>query len=152
MPVALGSRTHRASAMRDRPATRLTQSHKRLARSVVLSPSTLTLPVPEGVCRSCGKPIGRGRKNCADCAIAVSRENLVDVARFGRIAAQSQNAQICRAETQRRHEAGKRKWSPETLPAWLNHGNVCTENPASAHRVHQWCDSIGSWCFDAVRS
>lgn len=52
--------------------------------------------------------------------IAVSRENLVDVARFGRMAAQSQNAQICRAETQRNHEAEKRKWSSATLPAWLN--------------------------------
>jgi len=68
---------------------------------------------------------GRGASSifgslCADCAIAASRENLVNIARFGRLAAQSQNAQKRRAEAQRRHEAEKRKWSPATLPAWLN--------------------------------
>lgn len=102
------------------PATRLTQTHKRRAKGILIDPRIDDAPRPETVCEGCGKPVMRGRKNCAKCAVAVSRENLVDVARLGRIAAQSQNAQKRRAEAQRRHEAGKRTWSPATLPTWLN--------------------------------
>jgi len=102
------------------PATRLTQTHKRRAKGVVSGPKINNAPRPQTVCQGCGKSIVRGRKNCADCAIAVSRENLVDVARSGRVVAQSQEAQTRRAETQRRHETGKRKWSRASLPTWLN--------------------------------
>jgi CRISPR-associated endonuclease Cas1 len=102
------------------PATRLTQTHKRRAKGILSDPKIDGAPGPETICEGCGKPITRGRKNCAECAIAVSRENLIDVARTGRLAAQRQDAQLRRAETQRRHEAEKRKWSPTSLPAWLS--------------------------------
>jgi hypothetical protein len=102
------------------PATRLTQTHKRLSRGAILTPTTLSAPRPESICRGCGKPIVRGRKNCVTCAVLVSRKNLLDVARMGRVAAQSKEAQTGRSESQRRHEAEKRKWSPRDQPAWLN--------------------------------
>jgi hypothetical protein len=102
------------------PATRLTQSHKRLSRGAVLRPNSISAPPPDSVCQGCGKPIARGRKNCVTCAVPVSRENLRDVARIGRLAALSPKAQNRRAESQRRHEAAKREWSPSDQPAWLN--------------------------------
>jgi CRISPR-associated endonuclease Cas1 len=102
------------------PATRLTQTNKRRARGIVADVKIAEPPRPETVCEGCGKPISRERKHCAECAIAVSRQNLVDIARYGRIAAQSAGARQRRAETQRKHEAGKRNWSPATLPDWLN--------------------------------
>jgi hypothetical protein len=44
----------------------------------------------------------------------------VEAAKQGRIAAQSDQAQELRAETQRQHARAKAGWNPSDLPAWLN--------------------------------
>jgi len=102
------------------PATRLTQTHRRIAKGSTVTAAVTNAPRPETICYGCGKPITYGRKNCTKCAVPVSRENIRSVAKIGRIAAQNTEAQMRRAESQRRHEAAKREWSPGNQPAWLN--------------------------------
>jgi hypothetical protein len=50
----------------------------------------------------------------------VTRESLIKAARKGRIASHTDEAEIQRAETQRKHHAAKRAWLPSELPVWLN--------------------------------
>jgi len=102
------------------PATRLTQRHRREAKAGMSATPTKPAPRPQAICRICGAPIARGRSYCAFCVLTVSKENLVEVAKSGRVAAQSPEAQARRAATQHRHEAAKRGWLPSTQPAWLN--------------------------------
>jgi uncharacterized OB-fold protein len=102
------------------PPTRLTQDQRREARG--LSPKH---PVdrslkPIRICRSCGAALHRGRTHCAACSVPVSKERFVEVARRGRVASHSREAETNRAETQRRHTAAIRAWQPSELPEWLN--------------------------------
>src|SRR5581483_3814582 len=101
-------------------ATRLTQEHKRLARGVARTAIAVNPPRPESICEGCGTPIVRGRRNCANCAIPISRANLIKAAAVGRVAAQSSDAQRTRAECLRKHEEAKRNWSAASQPVWLN--------------------------------
>jgi ribosomal protein S14 len=106
------------------PPTRLTQGHGRDARV----PATVLIKNPrpqETFCQGCGKPIPPGRKNCVSCAIPVSRENFREVAREGRLAAQSSEAQARRSASKRRHDAARSGWLPSSLPGWLN-DETCT--------------------------
>jgi len=102
------------------PPTRLTQTRKRIAKGVVYHPPVDKFPAPEKVCRGCGKSVARGSQNCAECALAVSRANLRQVAQEGRIAAQTSEAQARRSATKHRHDAARSAWDPSTLPTWLN--------------------------------
>jgi hypothetical protein len=79
-----------------------------------------TAPPPPRLCRNCGATLNRGKANCATCAVAVSRQVLIEAARLGRIATHSPHAEMLRAATMRRQEAAKRTWQPTALPAWLN--------------------------------
>jgi CRISPR-associated endonuclease Cas1 len=100
------------------PPTRLTQGNRRDARHSPVLPAKAA-PRPDTLCAGCGVRIERGRKHCALCAKPISRDNLVQVARVGRVAAQGSGAQASRAESQRHHEAAKRSWLASSLPAWL---------------------------------
>jgi len=102
------------------PATRLTQTRKRIVKGVVYHPPVDKCPVPGKVCRGCGKPITRGSQNCAACAVPVSRENIRKAAREGRVAAQSSEAQARRSASKRRHDAARASWRKSMLPIWLN--------------------------------
>lgn len=115
----LWSSTTRVSRQRDLP-TRLTQDHKREARGLPVVARQVLPPRPESFCKDCGVEIGRGRTYCAPCAIDRNTVGLIDAAKRGRAAAQSDQAQAFRAESQRRHGAAKAAWSPSDLPAWLN--------------------------------
>ncbi len=44
----------------------------------------------------------------------------MEVARSGRVAAQSPEAQARRSATKRRHDLARRGWLPSSQPAWLN--------------------------------
>jgi CRISPR-associated endonuclease Cas1 len=102
------------------PATRLTQSHRSQAKG---SPSTLpemAPPRPPAICRVCGAPIRRGQSYCASCAVTVSREGLIEVAKLGRVLGHSPEARAKQAEAQRRHAAAKRAWQASSQPAWLD--------------------------------
>jgi CRISPR-associated endonuclease Cas1 len=101
-------------------ATRLTQRNRREARDC--RPTLLTKPAPQenSVCKVCGTSIEAGKIYCAICAVTVSRENLVELAKSGRVAAQSPDAQARRAATKRRHDVARQGWLASSQPAWLN--------------------------------
>jgi len=48
----------------------------------------------------------------------VSREKLLELAKAGRVAAQSEESRKKHSETQRRHEAAKRVWRAAPRPVW----------------------------------
>lgn len=50
----------------------------------------------------------------------MSAARLVKAAEQGRVAAQSDQAQRMRTETQIRHAAAEARWQPSDLPTWLN--------------------------------
>lgn len=101
------------------PATRLTQQHRREAKGRPAFP-TVQGQKPEHVCRGCGTSIEVGKVYCALCGVAVSKENLVELAKRGRVAAQSPQAQERRAETKRRDDTARRGWLASSQPAWLD--------------------------------
>ena len=101
------------------PPTRLTQQSKREAKGSMTLP-TNRVPRPQRICQLCGTPIAYGKSCCASCAPTVSRENLLVVAKSGRVAAQSPQAQARRTETKRRHDLARQSWSPSSQPPWLN--------------------------------
>src|SRR3989442_1135198 len=76
-------------------------------------------PRPPGVCRVCGASIRFGRSYCASCAVAVSREGLIEAAKLGRVAGHSPEARAKQAEKQRRHVATLKAWNPSDQPDWL---------------------------------
>jgi CRISPR-associated endonuclease Cas1 len=101
------------------PATRLTESHKRQAKGGLSSLPTMTPPRPPAVCRTCGAPIKIGRTYCASCAVASSREGLIEAAKLGRVFGHSPEARARQAEKQRRHAAAVKAWNTSDKPDWL---------------------------------
>jgi CRISPR-associated endonuclease Cas1 len=102
------------------PATRLTQSRKREAKGV-----SSALPVrlesnPPAVCGICGSGIKSRFKYCRNCAPTVSRENVLEAAKLGRLTTHTPEAQARRAETQRRQNAALKAWNPADKPDWLD--------------------------------
>jgi CRISPR-associated endonuclease Cas1 len=102
------------------PPTRLTQNQRREARGISPEISRKSSVKPMRICRNCGVTLHRGHTHCAACAVPVSKERFVDVARRGRIASHSRDAEISRAETQLRHKAAIRAWQPSEQPEWLS--------------------------------
>jgi hypothetical protein len=102
------------------PATRLTQRNRREARDGI--PTAITKPAPRqgSVCRVCGTSIETGKIYCVLCVVKVSRANLVEVAKSGRVAAQSPEARARRSDTKRRHDIARRGWLASSQLAWLN--------------------------------
>lgn len=109
------------------PATRLTQSRRRQAKGASpIAPAKRVL-APPGVCQICGAVTNPGHRYCSSCSPAVSRENLIKVAKLGRLATHTPTAEERRAETQRRQKLAERSWKPADLPSWLNERAYSTE-------------------------
>jgi ribosomal protein L37E len=102
------------------PATRLTQARKRQAKGGSANLPAEHPPRPLRICRTCGAALNRRQNHCASCAIPVSRERFVSVARKGRVASHTNDAEARRAQTQRRHAAEQKAWQPSDNPDWLN--------------------------------
>lgn len=102
------------------PATRLTQSLRREARPTAAKVSAEKTIKPTRICRTCGDTLKRGQLYCKSCAIPAGKERFGDVARLGRIASHTDEAEVSRAKTRRRHAAALKAWEPTTLPDWLN--------------------------------
>lgn len=100
-------------------ATRLTQHHKREAKSAPPLPSSIRAPRRDNLCRGCGKTIRDGRTNCGTCAVDDATENMLDAARIGRQTANAPEAQAKRANTQRKNALAQHVWKPSDQPAWL---------------------------------
>jgi CRISPR-associated endonuclease Cas1 len=101
------------------PPTRLTQQRRTEAKGKVWIADAVEPSKTDHLCRGCGKPITKGRTNCADCAIGSGTERLVDAARSGRIAGHTPEAIAKEAQTQRRHAQARSAWTPDSQPAWL---------------------------------
>jgi CRISPR-associated protein Cas1 len=98
--------------------TRLTQTNKRKAKGKSI-PSPAPAPKPENVCLGCGKPVVKNSTRCATCAVEVSREKMLEVARQGRIASKSLESRARVAATQRRQQTACWSWQPSSQPSWL---------------------------------
>jgi CRISPR-associated endonuclease Cas1 len=107
-------------------ATRLTQTNKREAKGKTIS-LPMPAPNPENICLVCGKSVAKGSTRCARCAVAVSTERMLEVARRGRVASKSPESRARVAATQRRHAAGRCKWLPSSQPDWLTQETYTTK-------------------------
>lgn len=85
------------------------------------------VPHPQSFCRECGVEIWRGGTRCASCANSVNTVGLIEAAKTGRVAAQSEVAQTRRSATQLRHRAEMDLWRSSDLPSWLNEKYYLTE-------------------------
>jgi CRISPR-associated endonuclease Cas1 len=113
------SSTMQKPIRRWRQPTTLTQNKRREVKGS--PPAALILPQrPASFCRDCGVEINRRRTRCGACANVQTTAGLVKAAEQGRIAAQSDQAQERRAETQRRHRSAKAAWNLAELPEWLD--------------------------------
>jgi CRISPR-associated endonuclease Cas1 len=101
------------------PATRLTQSLRRDARPIPANASAEKTLKAMHICRTCGDTLKRGQLHCKSCALPAAKERFGDVARLGRIASHSDEAEISRAKARQRHAAALKAWDPATLPDWL---------------------------------
>ena len=100
-------------------ATRLTQNNKREAKGALPLPTTISAPRRDNLCRGCGKTIQDGRTNCVRCAVDDATKNMLDAARIGRQTANGPEAQLKRADTQRKNALAQHAWKSSDQPAWL---------------------------------
>jgi hypothetical protein len=105
------------------PATRLTQDRRREARGVNRIATEETPAEVPHLCRTCGDPLWRGKRECASCARVSSKANLIEAAKLGRVATHSPKAEALRAATQRRHAKERAEWNPTDNPVWLSAQN-----------------------------
>jgi CRISPR-associated endonuclease Cas1 len=101
-----------------RPATRLTQRHRREANGSSV-PSIQPPERPPRLCRSCGITIARGEMHCAACAAPGWREAMRSVTAKGRLVAHTPQAQARRVAARRRNALAEARWKPSDLPEWL---------------------------------
>jgi len=126
-----------------RPATPLTQQHRREAKGHPSLPFVRKLK-PDTICRDCGTQVRRGVRFCSKCAVAVTDENFD----AGRKNAQQPKSLDKRSATQRLHQQAIRNWKPSDLPSCLTRdvyvkevqpalANVAKSNICSALRVSE---------------
>ena len=115
---ALSTTTKSGRGCNSTPPTRLTQQHRKEAKGKVWTPS-VKFPNADHLCRGCGKGIIEGRTHCGQCAVGSATERLADAARVGRQTANSPEAQLKRANTQRQNALAQHAWKPSDQPRWL---------------------------------
>jgi hypothetical protein len=71
------------------------------------------------LCLGCGKMILEGRTHCGLCAVSTATERFIYAARVGRQTANSPEAQLKRANTQRQNALAQHAWKPSDQPTWL---------------------------------
>jgi hypothetical protein len=102
-----------------RPATHLTQMHRREAKGEGFGFPLPPAPQPPRVCPSCGAPVKTGKSHCAPCAIALQRRGFLKIAEQGRLAAHSHEAELKRGATQRTRYEAQGNWHIWNHPEWL---------------------------------
>jgi CRISPR-associated endonuclease Cas1 len=98
--------------------TRLTQQRRTEAKGKVWTPR-VKFSKADHLCRGCGKTVQDGRTNCARCAVGDATENMLDAARIGRQTANGHQAQVKRANTQRKNALAQHAWRQSNQPKWL---------------------------------
>ena len=99
-------------------STPLTQRRRSEGRGKEFILDPTPPPNPEKICAGCGVTTREGQ-HCAKCGREVSRVKLIELAKLGRVAAQSQESRKKRSEAQRRHRAANREWTSSSNPPWL---------------------------------
>ena len=97
-----------------RPATPLTQQHRREAKGRPSFPLVKKLEM-DNICRDCGKQIRHRALFCSKCAVTATSENF----EVGRKNAQQPASLAKRSATQRLHQQAIHNWKASHLPAWL---------------------------------
>ena len=111
--------TIRNSGRQVRPATHLTQAHRREVKRDGCSLPLPPAPQPPRVCPCCGASVKARKSHCAPCAIAIQREGFLKIAERGRMASHSAESELKRGAAQRRRHEAQHKWSILDHPAWL---------------------------------
>jgi len=101
-------------------ATRLTQSNKREAKGAAPIPPPIRPTRRDNLCPECGKTIRAESTKCASCAVGDATKNMLDAARIGRQIANSPEARLKQANTQRKNALAQHAWKPSGQPVWLN--------------------------------
>src|SRR5262249_29375611 len=89
-------RTTKTSARKQSAPTPLTHRHRSEGRGHKYQSRIKAAPLPQKICRTCGADILPTSTICENCHRAVAREQMIDIARAGRILAQSTEAQLRR--------------------------------------------------------
>jgi len=111
--------TTSASKSAGRAPTPLTQQHRREVHGNFELPK-VAAPAVQRVCRVCGAILsGRQRNRCALCGVSISRANMIELARKGRMAAKSVESRARMSASQVRQNKARRGWLPSSLPSWL---------------------------------
>jgi len=106
------------------PATRLTEANRRTVKNFDPHATvTATPPRPKAVCKHCGSPVSADSTYCFACSTDISRKNLREAAKLGRIVTHSDKAEALRSATQRRQAIARYSWRPTDQPGWLT-GNT----------------------------
>src|SRR5260370_2580634 len=113
------TRNHRPPRGEKRLPTPLTQRRRSEGRGKEFIPDTEPAPYPRKICPGCGATTHGGR-HCPSCGREISREELIESAKIGRVVAQSSKSQRKCAKTQRRHRAAQQAWSASPKASWLN--------------------------------
>ncbi len=101
-------------------STPLTQTRKSEAKGVSAKVKAELAPSAPNVCGICGTNITTACKYCRTCATTIRRENVIEASKLGRLKTHKPQAQARRAETQRRQQAARKNWNPQSLPDWLD--------------------------------
>ena len=107
-------------ARSDAPATRLTQSRKREAKGISSDVHTKLISKPPALCRICGGALNRALKYCRGCMPTISRENVQEAAKLGRLATHKLQAQARRVSNSAATECCRKAWNPADKPDWLD--------------------------------
>jgi len=113
------TRNHRPARGEKTLPTPLTQRRRSEGRGKEFIPDNKSAPYPRRICPGCGTTT-RGGKHCPSCGREVSRGELIESAKIGRVVAQSSKSQEKRSETQRRHRAAQLAWRSSAKPVWLS--------------------------------
>ena len=103
----------------ERPATALTQRHRREAKGAPSFPPAERPPRQQTLCRGCGKGIRAGRIHCGECAIEGATQRFADAAKIGRSVSHSAEGRTKQSLTRKGHAKACSAWDPATQPAWL---------------------------------
>jgi CRISPR-associated endonuclease Cas1 len=98
---------------------RLTQRRRRGVKGGDPLPKAKLPSQPKRPCRGCGKEIDKLSYNCRYCALSSDPDRIKEVARIGRAAAHSPEAQAKRAATQKINTQAVLDWDPSNQPNWL---------------------------------
>ena len=104
-------------------ATRLTQTSRSKGRDAYrkATPSQASPePMPDNRCSICGERIRKGARCCAGCAPLLSRANLLQTAKRGRLASHNPISEARRSATRMKRVEAQKQWNPSDLPKWLD--------------------------------